>query len=843
MRVELRDYQSLAFDQAREHIRAGARTVLINAPTGSGKCLGVGTPVLMYDGRIKQVQHVHVGDLLMGPDSRPRKVLSTTVGEGPLFRVTPTKGDPYVVNDEHILSLKMTRGATRWDCSRSDTYAAGKIHNITVIDYLSRSKTFQHCAKGWRTGVEFAPSGRLPLDPYFLGAWLGDGLTGKASVCSADVEVIDHVRAVAEQHGLDVRIEQQAGNASVVAHIHGKRSGAAHDNTVLTKLRDLRVASRKHVPIAYLTSSRQDRLKLLAGLLDTDGSLSNGGFDFIQKSERISRDVAFLARSLGLAAYVVRTFKRCANNGKDGLYWRVSISGDCSVIPTKVPRKQAGPRLIKKDPLLVGLTVEPIGRGVYCGFELDGDRLFMLGDFTVTHNTVLASALMEMAQHKGNRVNFVVDRLSLISQTSETFDRYGLPHGVIQSAHPRYMPSALGQVCSIQTITRRGWPSSSLDIFDEAHVLHAAHKSRIQSKSGIVVGLTATPFTKGLGKWFEAVVNVTTTRRLIEAGWLAPYRIFSCAEPNMDGVAVKSTGEWDEKQASSRALQVVGDVVKEYLEHGQGRKFICSAVDTAHVDELARQFLAAGINVSTYTYRDKEEDRADVTAEFRKPDSSIRGLITVTAASRGFDIPDVSCVIMARPLRKSLAEHIQLFGRGLRIHPSKEDCLVLCHSGNAARFFADTEDFFDNGIDSLDDGKPKEKKKAEKKESEPVKCPSCRALHKPAPFCPVCGHEYPKRISVQHVPGTLKELIAGGHHRELTRELWPQVCSYAISRRGDGDAGRRMALAIYRDMVGAWPKAEFENTRPVPLTAEVRNKILSAQIRFAKGRGAQRSAA
>ena len=83
-------------------------------------------------------------------------------------------------------------------------------------------------------------------------------------------------------------------------------------------------------------------------------------------------------------------------------------------------------------------------------------------------------------------------------------------------------------------------------------------------------------------------------------------------------------------------------------------KFICSGVDTAHVEERKRQFLAAGINAATYTYKDLEEDRAETTNEFRGADSSIRGLITVTAASRGFDVPDVSCVIMARPAAQEL---------------------------------------------------------------------------------------------------------------------------------------------------------------------------------------------
>lgn len=470
----------------------------------------------------------------------------------------------------------------------------------------------------------------------------------------------------------------------------------------------------------------------------------------------------------------------------------------------------------------------------------NGARSVLVNAPTGSGKTVLASALMEMVMQKGNRANFVVDRLSLINQTSETFDRYGLRHGVIQSNHPRWMPHQPVQVCSVQTLSRRGWPEAHVDVIDEAHVLHLCHKKRIESKETVVIGLTATPFTKGLAKYFDAVVNVTTTRKLIEDGFLSPYRIFSCAEPDMSGVTVMSTGEWDSNQASDKALEVVGDVVAEYTKHGEGRKFICSAVDTAHVEELARQFLAAGVNVATYTYKDREDDRAETVNEFRRSDSAIRGLITVTAASRGFDVPDVSCVIMARPLRKSLAEHIQLFGRGLRISPEtgKQDCVILDHSGNCARFFQECEGFFDFGAEELDDGKKRDKQKPKKKaEKEPVKCPSCRALHDPRPFCPVCGHEYPSREAVAHVPGTLKELIAGNYQTELTRDLWPQIVGYVLERK-EGDVARRQALAIYKDMTGAWPRMSFENTEPAEPCAEVRNRIRSQQIRFANRRKA-----
>jgi superfamily II DNA or RNA helicase len=472
-----------------------------------------------------------------------------------------------------------------------------------------------------------------------------------------------------------------------------------------------------------------------------------------------------------------------------------------------------------------------------------GAKSILVNAPTGSGKTVIASALMEMVVAKGRRANFVVDRLSLIDQTSATFDKYGLPHGVIQADHPRYRPSLPIQVCSVQTLTKRGWPDAEIDVIDEAHILHKAVKTRILAKRGITIGMTATPFTKGLGKWFEAVVNVTTTRRLIEQGWLVPYRVFSCAEPDMSNVTVRTTGEWDEREASGAALEVVGNVVDEYLKHGEGRKFICSGVDTIHVEELQRQFLAAGINVSTYTYLDDADDRADTTTEFRKADSTIRGLITVTAASRGFDVPDVACVIMARPLRKSLAEHIQLLGRGLRICKDKTDCLVLDHSGNMARFWRDCEGFFDDGIEQLDDGSKKDKPKPkEQDELEAVKCPQCRALHKPAPMCPACGHQYPKRAAVEHVPGTLRELVAGNYTIELDRDIWPQVCGYACAAQADPLLAEKRALAIYKKLTGHWPTVSFGRTRPKPPGKDVLGQIKRNQVAYRKAMGKWASA-
>jgi DNA repair protein RadD len=455
--------------------------------------------------------------------------------------------------------------------------------------------------------------------------------------------------------------------------------------------------------------------------------------------------------------------------------------------------------------------------------------------------TIWAAHTINAAVEKGNRAAFVVDRINLVNQTSEVFSSFGLDHGVIQSTHVMYAPHKRIQVCSAQTLARRAWPDAQLIVIDEAHTISETAKKRLSQRNSIAIGLTATPFTKGLGKLYDAVVNVTTTNRLIEDGILAKYRIFAAQEPDMTGVKVVA-GEWEEKETAKRALQVVGHCVTEYVKHGQGKKFICSAVNTAHVEELHRQFMQAGIHCAAYTYKVSDGEREEIVKEFRKPDSYIRGLITVTAATKGFDVPDVGVVIMARPLRKSLAEHIQFFGRGLRAHADKEHCIVLDHSGNCTRFWKEWNQFFESGAVDLDSG---EKKKAAQKPDNDddsismIKCPSCKHLHQAQPFCPNCGHEYPKRSQVVHVAGQLKEIGGKVTGIDYEKDLWPQIVDYAHLQRGPGDPGRKLALALYKNLTGQWPKGKFETTQRKTITAPVYGQIKRSMIAYQRSRAKQ----
>lgn len=451
--------------------------------------------------------------------------------------------------------------------------------------------------------------------------------------------------------------------------------------------------------------------------------------------------------------------------------------------------------------------------------------------------TVMAAYLLQEAHAKGKRAVFVADRISLIDQTSASFDGFGIPHGVIQANHWRRRPWSKIQIASAQTVARRKWPDPlDLIVVDECHSSYKATINRIAQRDAVTIGLTATPFTKGMGRWYDAVVTAQTTTALIEDGFLAPYDVYAASEPDMTGAKV-SAGEWTDAERESRSMPIVGDCVAEYLKHAPGKKFICFGSTVAHCEELQRQFLAAGVQTGLYTYLGRGEERAEMVDEFRRPGSYLSGLISVAALAKGFDVPSVECVIVARPLRSSITEHIQMIGRGLRRDPENptKRCIVLDHAGNTVRFWAQMMEFFEEGAPPLDDGKPKKKSAAEPKKPDPRKCPRCHHVHNPRPHCPMCGHEYPKP-QIEHVAGELVAVGSGVPTMEEKRLFYAELMTLAEIRGYKGG----WAAHKYREKFGVWPRVG--NVNPRPVSRDTYNWVKSRQIAYAKSQSGRRRA-
>jgi DNA repair protein RadD len=448
--------------------------------------------------------------------------------------------------------------------------------------------------------------------------------------------------------------------------------------------------------------------------------------------------------------------------------------------------------------------------------------------------SIFAVAALKAVKERGKRASLLLDRVSLVDQMSTQLDKYDLAHGVMQSQHWRYRPSESIQVCSVQTLARRKWPENqALIIVDEAHILMQSVRDKLDRREGYALGLSASPVTPGLGNHFDIVINAATPNQLIELGLLVPLEVYECTAPDMTGVPVMA-GEWKESETEKKSLAVIGEVVQDYIGFG---------VNIRHVRELQRQFIMAGINVACYTADDSDEEKEEIMREFRKPDSLIRGLLSVDALTRGVDIPDIGLLIMARPLRKAWHIVVQMIGRVQRTAEGKMRARIHCHSGNMRRFHNELKEIFENGVTYLDGHerpeKSEEEKAKEEKKVEPVKCPQCKCLHDPRPSCPKCGFEYPEKSSgVQHIPGTLREMREFGNAKVMQEQCWPQVVDYVLNMKvakgKDQDWIEKKARSVYFGLTNRYPSDKVKNTAPIACSSSVSGMIKHNLMKYVK---------
>jgi len=392
--VEFRENQDVAVA-----LIATSDCGIINTPTGFGKCHHPDTPIIMYDGSIKKAKDIEVGELLMGDDSTPRCVLSTVTGKGPLYRYKPVHGSEYIFNGDHKLSVV--------HCASGDSvmisgkrYRKGDILDISVKDWLALPKWKQACFKGYRVGVDF-PERPLPdLDPYFVGVYLGDGTESFAQITTPDMEILDYCANYVRSIGWSCRLERPL-NKCVYLRIYEPNIHRRKTKAPICSIRQacgMKLGSRgKSIPDEYKFGSSETRLQLLAGLLDTDGYLAGTStFEISTKWPKLADDIAFVARSLGFEVRDQLHTNKC-QTGFVGVYHRMTILGHTERIPTKVPRKQAkGWEVEKRDPTHTGFEIEYAGDGDFCGFSVDGNHRYLLGDFTVTHNSFIISVLCKL---------------------------------------------------------------------------------------------------------------------------------------------------------------------------------------------------------------------------------------------------------------------------------------------------------------------------------------------------------------------------------------------------------------------------------------------------------------
>jgi ATP-dependent Lon protease len=413
----------------------------IEGPMGCGKCHGIDTPILMYDGSIKMVQDIEIGDIVMGDDSKPRNVLALGRGEDELYDVIPIKGEKYTVNSEHILCLKQSGEGSIEILSNKDNITSYKtvrfnnktqkinsknfnyigdvkkylksfsenenIIEISIKDYLKLPIYIKNnWLRGYKTGVDF-PTKEVLFDPYIIGYWLGNGLSDSTfglELCDSftyskisiqNSKILNYLYTELKKYNLNLNFIYNLNNLNKYDY---EISSDERPNLFFQYLQYYNLINNKHIPDEYKINDKNTRLSVLAGLIDSDGYFNENYFEIIQKSKIFSDDILYISRSLGFDAYQKSCNKSCIHKCKKitGLYYRIIISGnDLDKIPVKCLKNKAPKKMQVKDALMTEIKVKSKGYGKYYGFTLDGNNRYLLGDFTVTHNTTLCNGICE----------------------------------------------------------------------------------------------------------------------------------------------------------------------------------------------------------------------------------------------------------------------------------------------------------------------------------------------------------------------------------------------------------------------------------------------------------------
>lgn len=765
MKLELRDYQRESVEAVLSYWAGGGGNPLVEMPTG---CHARGTKILMHDGSLKTVEDVRVGDLLMGPDSSPRRVMRLCRGREAMYRIKTLCGESFDVNAGHVLHLQSTNeGKQRYKC-----YKTGKeTVDITVSDYVKKSDTFKRLHKLTKASMIFFPARQKPLiNAYFLGALLGDGSTGATiSITTMDDEIAAVCTGYAGQMGCLPTVKRKPGNKAYAVLFsdargagHHRKRGAA-PNPLRKALRDYGlinvVCAEKFIPDDYKLGSASVRLQVLAGLLDTDGHLSNGYFDYVTKSLDLAQDVCFIARSLGFRCSIPKkkvVRPTPGNNG--GSYWRLSISGNIEIIPTFLLRKQAGARKQKKSPLKTGFSVTRRPSASYYGFELDGDHLYLTSDFIVHHNSgkslTMASLMQHLLQHsRETRIVLLSHVQELVEQDADAITKLWpeAPIGIYSAGLGRKDGARQIVFASVQSAHKNidVLGDRHVVLIDEAHLLSRKDDGQYQQilqalRNRIpqmrVAGFTATPFRTDSGLltegWretpplFDEIVHKVSLIELLRRGLLCPivpyapkmrFDVSKVKKCDGDFVQKALQEAIDKTELSERALE-------EVFEAGANRDgwliFAAGVEHATHLRDIVRHH---GIDCQMILGKTRKGERREIIQGYKA--GHIRALVGNNVLCTGFDAPHISLIAMMRPTA-SKGLNIQMWGRGFRLHPSKTECLGLDFAGNTLRH---------GPLDTVDGAKVD----GGSGEAPAKECPECSLIcHASARAC-ANGHPFP----------------------------------------------------------------------------------------------------
>lgn len=430
---------------------------------------------------------------------------------------------------------------------------------------------------------------------------------------------------------------------------------------------------------------------------------------------------------------------------------------------------------------------------------------------TAFGKTVAAGHILAPYIDRKQRALFMSPRLPLIDQTVNSFGRMGFAEhiGVIQQRHPLTNYRKLLQIASRDTILKKPMetlPKFDLVLIDECHMMTKGLEKFLQNLGDTpYVGFSATPWTPGLGRYYNHVVKAPSIAELIDLGRLCKFKVYA-PSPEPDLKHVKTTGgDYNQGQLSDAVNkpQIVGDIVDQYEKLGQDLQALCYAVDRAHAKHISQRFNERGIPAEYVDCHTNDLERSEIFARYRRKETRI--ICNVGVLTTGFDAPETSCLIDAHPTRSEIL-HVQTIGRALRTAPGKDYAIILDHSGNSLRLGLVTQIV----KDGLCDGSPESRAKAKKREKcEPLPrlCDDCKTvIPQHIDTCPQCGATKIKITKVRAADGELVE-FGSGQNARTSATIEERARFYAELRQMGIDRGRKPGWAAntYKERFGVWP--------------------------------------
>lgn len=708
MGFELRPYQKEAVDAGLKFLTGRSKKPgIIVAPCG---CHAKGYGILMYDGTIKKVEDIVVGDRVMGDDGTPRTVLELHNGIDDMYEIRPLKGKPFIVNKGHIMSMYRLKD------KRKD---GPSIEEVSIGEYIKFAPYHKTILKLRRpNGFDFEESKKnMPLDPYFLGLCLGDGsITSSLSITTQRQEIVEYLYSFVKQYNMYIRVAEKKGtNNKSKSYFLSKGCGRG-GNPIINAIKDIGLYNRKSgdkfIPIQYLTSNKENRYKLLAGFLDTDAyyNKSGKGYEYCSKSETMMKQFVLLCRSLGLlcSGYSCKLV--------DGVkYYRTGIYGNLENIPVRVGIRKGANRIINKNPYVVGFKVEYVGKGEYYGFTTDGNHLYLDEQCFIHHNSGKSLIISKIAHE--------INRPTLVLQPSKEILEQNYAKAVSFGSKPTIYSASCG-IKELSAMTYATLKSIKKDVarlkdigidtllIDECHSGYSPEEGSefMEFMNGFpeakVLGFTATPcrlrtyssmlegnysklnmLTKDEHNFFKKIVHVTQIQELTSQGFWCPlkYERWSFDE---SALMLNSTGAEYTNESIKESIVRNGlnnSIYKRLLQLMNERKAILVCMDSIESCNRISEFMNARMGAITgvVTSLTTKKKREQIISDFKE--GRLKVVFNYSTLATGFDFPELDCVMFGRPTF-SYSTYYQILGRAVRIHPDKKEALIVDCCDNMRRF-------------------------------------------------------------------------------------------------------------------------------------------------------------